>query len=647
MKTLSLIFGLLFPAAALATTQTGSVNGAAGNISGTMTAGHFVGDGAGLTGIPMGPVTVAQFNAVAAATTTLQAEMYAVGASTMAIALATTTLANTMNTQFGLIATSTTSLTASKVNRSGDGMTGPLTMLSGSTITISGSGFSVGGSSFTVVGGSAAVAYGLTAVGGTFTGPVTVAGAASFGGSMSVNTVPQLTNAGPGQMLFNSSLNRGWQFRDNSINDLTMDNTGAAFAYGVSAGSVTTTSSVTASAFFGDGSHLSGISAGSFNGGFVPNVTTFGSSVTVADSVNGILSKSSVTAGAFFGDGSHLTGIPGGGTTYMGSLGYIKDNFLATGNVNGTNAVFTLSAIPSANSEEVILNSALLSPTSDYTLVGNTLTLTTAPAVSNGLTGTTAFFVKYSTGASGLNAFILNSTQTVSGRTTFQNGVMLSTGYFTVGGSTLVVQGGQVSVGVAGNRSIIMRSNSATPTYNVLSLNGASAIGSQLSGGMSGLVGGPTSDDGLCIVSPSSTTFNNNGSVAMIIQGGNGNVGIGTASPGNLFVVANSSFVVDGPTGHTDFGGGTPVLSSCGTSPSFFQRKNDSAGCFQTGSVTGTACVLTFGAAWAGSTPICVVSPLQNTGSVAFAPSAWASATNIAFNNLISSQYYCYICIGH
>ena len=79
--------------------------------------------------------------------------------------------------------------------------------------------------------------------------------------------------------------------------------------YGVTAGSATFTSSVTAGAFFGDGSHLTNIGA-IFIGGGVPNVTTFASSVTV-NGAGGLLVASSVTASAFFGDASHLTNISG------------------------------------------------------------------------------------------------------------------------------------------------------------------------------------------------------------------------------------------------------------------------------------------------------------------------------------------------
>lgn len=118
--------------------------------------------------------------------------------------------------------------------------------------TVSGNSFTVGTSSFTVGGGSATVAYGLTAQ------TLTVNGASSQGGT-TINASGALTVAAS-QAVNLSGAN----------------------------GNVVSGASVTASAFFGDGSHLSGISAS--EGGYFATTKTFGSSVTVsgtAFSVNG------------------------------------------------------------------------------------------------------------------------------------------------------------------------------------------------------------------------------------------------------------------------------------------------------------------------------------------------------------------------
>ena len=51
MRVLNLVALLLLPVAARAIGQSGSLNGAAGNVSGTMTAGFFKGDGSELTNV--------------------------------------------------------------------------------------------------------------------------------------------------------------------------------------------------------------------------------------------------------------------------------------------------------------------------------------------------------------------------------------------------------------------------------------------------------------------------------------------------------------------------------------------------------------------------------------------------------------------
>lgn len=84
---------------------------------------------------------------------------------------------------------------------------------------------------------------------------------------------------------------------------------------------ITTTSSITASAFFGDGGHLTGISTGSGESNTFTSSKTFtdsvlvtgsflvgsGSSVTLQGAAGFFTNTSSVTASAFFGDASHLS----------------------------------------------------------------------------------------------------------------------------------------------------------------------------------------------------------------------------------------------------------------------------------------------------------------------------------------------------
>ena len=107
----------------------------------------------------------------------------------------------------------------------------------------------------------------------------------------------------------------------NPANALSVNGSATVSGTMTVAGAFVGQSSVTASAFFGDGSHLSGISASGGETSYFAPAKTFGSSVTVQgdSAVAGtmtvagvIVGQSSVTASAFFGDGSHLSGISGG-----------------------------------------------------------------------------------------------------------------------------------------------------------------------------------------------------------------------------------------------------------------------------------------------------------------------------------------------
>lgn len=118
---------------------------------------------------------------------------------------------------------------------------------------------------------------------------------------------------------------------DTMTGTLTLSNTSLLLTG--AAGTVTSASSVTAAAFFGDGSHLTGVS-GETN--YFAPAKTFGSSVTVATA---LLAGSSVNASAFFGDGSHLTGVTGE-TNYFapaktfGSSVTVATSILAGSSVN-------------------------------------------------------------------------------------------------------------------------------------------------------------------------------------------------------------------------------------------------------------------------------------------------------------------------
>ena len=135
-----------------------------------------------------------------------------------------------------------------------------------------------------------------------------------------------------------------------------------------------------------------------------------------------VTATSSVTASAFFGDGSHLTGIVSTAT-----VGYAVDSFL--GQVTGSKKTFTLTQTPtSASSVKCFLDGLLQSQTSDYTYTPpTTIAMTTAPALN-----TSGFECDYTINTSTLpGVFVLSSTQTASGSNTFTQSVTMSSYSFT------------------------------------------------------------------------------------------------------------------------------------------------------------------------------------------------------------------------
>lgn len=122
-------------------------------------------------------------------------------------------------------------------------------------------------------------------------------------------------------------------------------------------GALTVQSSVTASAFFGDGSALSGVTG------------TDPSKVALAgDTMTGALTvQSSVTASGFFGDGAGLTGVAGTDSTKVLKAGDTMTGDLTSPNLNAT---YSLTA------GSITLNSGLLTvPATGYYVQASSFTL--------------------------------------------------------------------------------------------------------------------------------------------------------------------------------------------------------------------------------------------------------------------------------
>jgi hypothetical protein len=276
---------------------------------------------------------------------------------------------------------------------------GPVTT---STLTVQGSGFSVGGSTFIVAGGSATLADNLNA------GSLGIQNAATFIGSMTAKGALNGVGIATGTSVAGSMYGNG----NNGSPEGVLSSSVAV--YEADRGIRTTSATLTGTGLF-DLTLSSGLR-------FVTTTT----GIVWAD---GSTSTSASSGGA--------TGPQGQAGSPAGTLGYVRDDF--TNLLTGSVKTFTLTYVPSANSEQVNLDGHILKPTTDYALVGNVVTMTTAPVVacspSFGYSNCTgAFFVQYATGATGVNAFILNSTQGVSGFDTIYATFTFSTGSYLVMG---------------------------------------------------------------------------------------------------------------------------------------------------------------------------------------------------------------------
>lgn len=111
---------------------------------------------------------------------------------------------------------------------------------------------------------------------------------------------------------------------------------------------------------------------------------------------------------------------------------------------------------------------------------------------------------------------------------------------------------------------------------------------------------------------------------------------------------------ISSPNGAVNFGfqnnshfissGTVPSVSACGTSPSMDLASTDIAGKINVGSVTATACTLTFALPFA-SAPICTVSD-DSTGVTADITSISATAVTFGFSVSLAGGHVWYLCLG-
>lgn len=286
--------------------------------------------------------------------------------------------------------------------------------------------------------------------------------------------------------------------------------------YGVSATTGVFSSSVTASAFFGDISNTTGV----LPPGDVPN--TIKSSFTVTGG-GGVLVTYGVNASTFVGNG---TGITGTATSFTASN--VTTNANLTGPITSVgNATTIVGPVPTAavNLSTVAGNGA----NTNITSMSGLTTISSAYTATSSMTNTSAGGILVTYGVSAASGTftntIIKSTETVQGNA------------FSVGGSTLVVSGGNVGIGL-------------TNPAQLLHVSGASNVYGELQSGGTSLDAAWESNDGthqvwsgLLGASGAGTSGNwavYDGGIKMVVTPG-GNVGIGTTAPLQpLHVVGNA-----------------------------------------------------------------------------------------------------------
>ena len=188
-------------------------------------------------------------------------------------------------------------------------------------------------------------------------------------------------------------------------------------------GAVTSNSSMTASAFFGDGHDLTNLSTAAYS---LPAdvvktdvANTFSSSQTITDPSGLLVAGGSVTASAFFGDGHNLTNVNAANLTGK----------ISTSVFNGGAAL--LASTQSFSGQNTFLNEVAIS--SGLAVAGGVVGLSSVTASAffgdgNNLTNVNAANLtgKISTSVFNGNAALLASTQSFSGQDTFLNEVAIS-----------------------------------------------------------------------------------------------------------------------------------------------------------------------------------------------------------------------------
>lgn len=259
-------------------------------------AGAFFGDGSHLTGVSAASVNLStvttQFNLVAVATTTLAANVVALGASTAALVSSSTAYlwVNGQNSMTGQLTVQSSVTVIGSNNMSVGGSVGIGTTSPATKLHISSGVVTIDGTSPGMVIGSAQSGTGMLKVGGAISLPVVNTGIflespqAKFGDGtytgLGTSIDTGLESYASGNLILGNGTTprvyitpaSGYVGIANASPGTALDVTGTITATGGAVnGTLNVTSSATASSFFGDGSHLTGIaSSGSLSGIYLP-----------------------------------------------------------------------------------------------------------------------------------------------------------------------------------------------------------------------------------------------------------------------------------------------------------------------------------------------------------------------------------------
>ncbi|MBI4423414.1 MAG: hypothetical protein HY554_06795, partial [Elusimicrobia bacterium] len=479
--------------------------------AGTVSAARFSGDGSALTGVSASQVAAGSVQAGS-----LGAEVLASSIAVNAVQDGAVVSVSASK----LLGSVPAGNLANAVLRSGGAMTGPLT-LSGSTLTVTGSAFSVGSSALALTGGSLGIGTSAPAtkvhVKGTsprlFMETTTTGGAGlHMGGSGAFDgreyrlfSSGSQNTAGPGKLVFYDSTA--------SANRMVLDEQGR---FGVATATPSATLDVAGDAAFGSAKKSTFTSAGAL-------LLASGSGLTLSGAAGTITTASSVTASAFFGDGSGLTnvsasqvaaaGVQAGGLGAGVIASSIAVNAVQDGAVVSVSASKLLGIVPAGNLANAVLRAGD-SMTGPLTLSGSTLTVTGQDAAGYSLAL-----------SSGLSA----PAGTVSAARFVGDGSGLS-GVAASQVAAADVQAGSLGAGVLASSVAV----NAVQDGAIVAMSASKLLGSVPAGNLANAVlrAGDTMTGPLTLSASTLTVAGNAFSVSgTTFTVGLGQVGIGTASP--------------------------------------------------------------------------------------------------------------------